>query len=220
MAYVSEHMVLPSRRSNAHIVLAAAALAVAASPVASAKTQQGATDPVRLTRTTGSNVRLAGGGKTRVVVLPGLDGCLGELYDPTTDSRYRADPTIRVLDETSVLGRVYVLVQTTANSGCNVQGYCGAGSESSLVWLEVDAKTLRITQSRTQPLVSCFDEWTLTDPVVEGYDEQQLNMRDGRLDITAERSDFEHKETTTVRVTYDRRKPRAGFATATTRRPL
>jgi hypothetical protein len=192
---------------------------VAVAP-ASAKTEQGRSDPVKITYRRGTQFQLAAGGRSRVVDLPDVGGCLEELYDPQTDKRFPGNPTFRVLDETAAGGKWYVLMQSIANAGCNVQGLCGAGNESGLHWLEIDKKTLRVTSRQWQPLVSCFDNWTFETQNAADGETERINMRNGQLDVTVEHSDYERNETTVVRVTYDRTRPRGGFQLTVKRRPL
>lgn len=68
-----------------------------------------------------------------------VKGCLSTLYDQTTGERYPASIDIELLGESANESGEVLLLLASANARCSVQSQCGAGTNSTLVALQLDS---------------------------------------------------------------------------------
>src|SRR5687768_14173299 len=86
----------------------------------------------------GKRIRIvAGTERTLVDLTDDVSGCL-ELFDPTISQRRTRQPLrIKVIDRVRKDDKYYLALLTSAQSNCNVQGYCGAATDITLIWLKL-----------------------------------------------------------------------------------
>ncbi len=173
-------------------------------------------DPIRIYGLQEAKLRFQLGRNSRVLDLKAdLNGCWTAIYDPE-NSKLSSEKIVlfpRVLDEVTKSGFWYVLSQINLTSGCNVQGYCGAGSVTQVLWFKFDRQLKAI--KRQSVMVS--DCATNIEPLKfsgrGGFDDIQttLEMRGGMLEVSYERADFGTKINTVSKLRYDRRRPENGL---------
>lgn len=97
--------------------------------------QQSREDEVRVTAFPVGMFRLSAGRLTANVNLRDqLSGCRSGTYDGTDpDSRPSGEARTRVIDLVNKNGAWYLTFQATLQGNCNVQGMCGAGTDTTLV---------------------------------------------------------------------------------------
>jgi hypothetical protein len=171
-------------------------------------------DPVRVTSLNDGRLRFAKG-RTRVVydLNADISGCAGPLFDGGTGQKFGGSVRARVLDQTVQTGFWYVVMQVTTNTGCNVQGMCGAGVSVDVIWLKFDAK-LKLLARQAAMVEDCRTSLELTRFEGKRSDAQDviLETRGGVLSLESKLSDFEKKTATLTILRYDRRKPDRGLA--------
>jgi hypothetical protein len=84
----------------------------------------------------GKRIRIVAGTKLTLVDLKDdISGCL-ELVDPHAPRPIAKRPLgIRVIDRVRKDNKDYLVLLTSAQSNCNVQGFCGAATDYTLFWL-------------------------------------------------------------------------------------
>ena len=97
--------------------------------------------------------------------------------------------------------------QATLNSGCNVQGLCGAGIDVSLVWLKLTPE-LRVVARQAEMIENCVTsrrvtEWTgRRSAQEEFYDRPLLELRGGVMTVVSVVSDYTKKLDTLTTLSY------------------
>lgn len=184
--------------------------------------QQGKQDPIRITSLNDGRFRFTLGGHSAVLDLRGsIGGCTASLYDGGSGQQYGGSVRARVLDEVQRAGWWYVLMQVNTNSGCNVQGLCGAGFSTDLIWLKLDVG-LKAAARQTARVEDCLTNTELTRFVGkqrEG-DSAALEMRGGVLSLEASTTDYTAKKVGVLNLRYDRRSPERGLLLTRTTKPL
>jgi hypothetical protein len=179
----------------------------------SQRATQSASDPIRITSLNDGRFRFAQRATQLVYNFQAdLSGCAGTLYDGATGEKYGGSVRARVLDETNRGKLWYVVMQVTTNSGCNVQGMCGAGVSVDVIWLKFDA-TLKLFKKQAVMVEDCRSSTELTrfdGKSVDGQD-TALEMRNGVLNLQSSRNDYDKKTTSVLSLRYDRRTPERGF---------
>jgi len=189
--------------------------------------QQSARDPLRVSAFKNGVFGLSLGGVKTSVRLEGIAGCTSGTYDGS-DPRSRpsgGEAEARVLDLVQKSGFWYLTFQTTLNSGCNVQGFCGAGSAVSLVWLKLES-SLRVVGQRVEILQNCVSNTLLTRwsgrstaNASDAYS-PKLELRSGVLELTYESNDYDKKVNTVSNLVYEHRAPERGFKVSSVQAPL
>ena len=115
-------------------ILVLAGLAFAQS---SQRAVQSVKDPIQITSLNDGRFKFFKGSRRAVYNLQAnIHGCTGTIFDFSTGKKFGGSVRARVLDQVSKPGLVYVVMQVTTNTGCNVQGMCGAGTTTDLIWLK------------------------------------------------------------------------------------
>lgn len=142
-----------------------------------------------------------------------ISGCI-VTYD-------RGDPKHRNMDTTSFSkmdevvrgGKTYLLLESEINSGCNVSGECGAATDLTLVWLELNDR-LKIVKKEAVVVQSCF--WGDINFVDE--DNSDMKLIKGQLSVTIETNRYKTGlEYSVSTVTYDRAHAEDGLVVKTTK---
>jgi hypothetical protein len=193
------------------LVLFGFALAQQVQPAAQSKK-----DPIQIVGMRDAQLRFQLGRSSRILDLRNdLNGCWSAIFD-ATDSKTPPEAVLlvpRVLDEIQKSGFWYLVLQINLNSGCNVQGYCGAGSVTQVFWFKFDRQLKAV--ARDSVMVS--DCATNIEPIKfdgkGGFDdiETQLEMRGGKLEVSFQKADFSKKINTVSSLVYDRRVPEKGM---------
>src|SRR5215813_8195868 len=84
----------------------------------------------------GKRIRIvAGTERTLVNLTDDISGCL-DLFAPILSQRRIILPLgIKIIDKVRKDDKYYLVLLAEAQSNCNVQGYCGAASDHTLIWL-------------------------------------------------------------------------------------
>lgn len=144
-----------------------------------------------------------------------LNGCWTAIFDATDSKTPPAKVVLfpRVLDEVLKAGFWYVTLQINLNSGCNVQGYCGAGSVTQVLWFKYD-RNLKAIKRQSVMVSDCATSTELLKFAGRGgFDDinTELEMRGGALELSFERADFNTKINTVSTLRYDRHFPEKGL---------
>ncbi|WP_425146496.1 hypothetical protein [Deinococcus sp.] len=140
------------------LLLSGAVLAATGLPA-----QQSQRDAVRVTAFPKGIFRLTSGRLSNQVNLGSqLPGCTSGLYDGSDPGSRPSGgaATTRVIDLVRKGTAWYLTFQTTLNSGCNVQGLCGAGTSSALIWLKL-TPALRVAAKQLEVIEDCPSNLTL-----------------------------------------------------------
>ncbi|WP_019586791.1 hypothetical protein [Deinococcus apachensis] len=184
--------------------------------------EQGRGDAIRVTSLNDGRFRFVLGPAQSVLDLgSGLSGCTGSLYDGATGEQYGGNVRARVLDEVRGAGFWYVVMQVNTNTGCNVQGLCGAGLSTDMLWLKLDVR-LRAVARQAASVEDCGTDTELTqfDGRRPEGDDPRLEMRGGVLSLESRQDDYTRKVTTVTALRYDRRSPERGLVRSTRQMPL
>jgi hypothetical protein len=170
-------------------------------------------DPIQITSLNDGQFRFARG-RTRTVydLKSSLSGCYGALFDGATGQKLGGSVRARVLDQTAQKGFWYVVMQVTTNTGCNVQGMCGAGLSEDVIWLKFDA-TLKLLARQAAMVEDCRTSMELSrfDGKRKEGEGVILETRAGVLSLDSKLSNFEKKTATLTTLRYDRRTPDRGL---------
>ena len=183
---------------------------------------QGKNDPVKITYLQHGVLKLQSRtAQTTVNVKKDLYGCL-RLYDGS-DPKSRPATTdaisIRVLDEVVKGDKVFLLLQISTGSGCNVQGRCGAGEEIGVYWWQFNS-ALKPESYQHALITSCqqdveLEEW---DSKRNNDQELKLDMRNGKLALKYTDHDYgQNKGDKSYSLTYDRTAPEQGLQISETK---
>ena len=162
----------------------------------------------------GKRIRIVAGTERTVVNLTDdVSGCL-ELFDPTISQRRTRQPLrIKVIDRVSKDDKHYLVLLAEAPSNCNVQGYCGAGTDFTLIWLKLDAG-LKLDRKQSALIVGCKENIYPTDPEYDSQDWPVIKLVRGRLTIEYGNT-IDDVVRTLSQLVYDRKFPERGFAITT-----
>ncbi len=200
------------------LLLALAGCTVAAAQ-AGVPAQQSRQDPVRVTAFPQGVFRLASGRLASTVNLKEeIAGCTTGIYD-LTDPKSRpsgGEADTRVLDLVRKGGAWYLTFQATLNSGCNVQGMCGAGTATTLVWLKL-TPALKVAAKQAEVIEDCaanigIDQYTgMKTGATEPY-ATLLELRRGRMEVVSVLPDYDKKTDTLTTVRYQHAFPEKGLS--------
>lgn len=143
-----------------------------------------------------------------------VSGCI-VVYDSSDPKARKVDTTdISLFDSVVKGGKTYVVLQAEINSGCNVNGECGAATDTTLVWLKLNNR-LQVESKKAVVVQSCF--WGDINLTEESGD---IKLKGGKLSIQVEtnlyKTDLEYSVST---IDYDRATPEKGLVVKTDKPP-
>ena len=203
-------------------ILVLAGLAFAQS---SQRAAQSAKDPIQITSLNDGRFRFVKGSRSAVYSLRvSINGCTGTIFDFSTGKKFGGSVRARVLDQVSKPGLVYVVMQVTTNTGCNVQGMCGAGTTTDLIWLKFDTN-LKVIARASAMIADCATSTEITElnnKPATGFEDQELKleMRGGVLQLRYQDDDFTNKTTTVTTLRYNHRTPERGLVISSVKTKL
>jgi uncharacterized protein len=101
-------------------------------------------------------VKLTYGNLKKIINLGGhIGGCLGKLYDFTTNESIASAPGIGIVSILKKPKITTLLLITTTSPNCNIQGQCGAGVHTDLIALTISDK-LDIVSLNSFTLDDCY----------------------------------------------------------------
>jgi len=158
----------------------------------------------------GKRIRIVAGTKRTLVNLTDdISGCL-ELYDTYFPERTWKIPLgIKVLDRVSKDGKYYLVLLTSAQSNCNVQGYCGAATDYNMVWLKLSA-SLKLEEKKSVLLEHCNSHISIIDPKRGDQVDPPIKFVGGSLTIEYGNA-LDDRARMLSRLVYDRKFPEQGF---------
>jgi hypothetical protein len=173
-------------------------------------------DSIQITGLQDAKLRFQNGRHSRTLDLKAdLNGCWSALFDPRDSKSSPEKITLlpRVLDEVFKAGFWYVTLQINLNGGCNVQGYCGAGSVTQVLWFKFDRNLQAITRQSVMVSDCATNIELLKFTGRGGFDDlnTELEMRDGKLELSFQKANFSTKINTVSKLRYDRRLPEKGL---------
>ncbi|HKQ92786.1 MAG TPA: hypothetical protein VJZ77_19155 [Blastocatellia bacterium] len=162
----------------------------------------------------GKRIRIvAGTERTLVDLTDDVSGCL-ELFDPTISQRRTRQPLrIKVIDRVRKDDKYYLVLLTSAQSNCNVQGYCGAATDITLIWLKL-AAGLKLEEKQSAVIVGCRTNIDVADPQYDKRDELVIKLVRGRLAIEYGNT-LDDDVQSLSQLVYDRKFPERGFVMTT-----
>jgi hypothetical protein len=162
----------------------------------------------------GKRIRIVAGTERTLVNLDDdISGCL-DLFDPTLSQRRTNRPLgIKVIDRVSKGAKHYLVLLAEAQSNCNVQGYCGAASDHTLIWLKLGAG-LKLEEKQSTVIEDCKSNISVADPEYDRLDELVIKVVRGMLAIEYGNT-FDADVRTLSQLVYDRRLPEQGFVITT-----
>lgn len=213
-------MRLSLRRVGLLLVLLGPASARSApqSPVAQSSVAQSPNDPVRVTSLGNGTFRLSRGRVSRVADLrSGISGCWGRLYDrsqgqgPATQGS--GSVSARVLDLARRAGHWYLVLQIDTNSRCDIQGPCGAATNTDVLWLKF-TPGLALAARQATPVATCTPDTELTRGAGRRPGEGRppaLELSDGVLALESRTRHHDGTPDLLTTLRYDRRTPERGL---------
>jgi hypothetical protein len=162
----------------------------------------------------GMRIRIVAGTKRTLVDLTDdVSGCL-DLFDPHTPKLKMKQPLgIKVIDRVRKDDKYYLVLLTSAQSNCNVQGHCGAATDSTLIWLKLGAG-LKLEEKQSAVIVGCMTNIDVVDPQYDSRDKLVIKSVRGRLAIEYGNT-FDDDVRTLSQLVYDRKFPEQGFVITT-----
>lgn len=150
----------------------------------SAPATQSSRDLVRVTALGGGRVRLVQGQTRQVADLSrDINGCTARLYDSLTGTQGDLGYSLRVLDLASRGQFWYLLLEANSGPNCNVQGECGAATNTDVLWLKLSRK-LQVLEKRVLNVEDCRRGTVLLPKPGEEF--VNLSLNKGVLDIALE----------------------------------
>jgi hypothetical protein len=197
------------------------------SPAQSSPAQQASSDPIKITAFPNAIFKFRQGSLNSSINLRGdIAGCTSKIYDGTNPKleSVTAVASTRVIDQIRKGKFWYTVFQTVLNSGCNVQGICGAASNVSIVWLKLDTK-LKVISRKAVIVVECLTNTSLTKWIGKTGEEMndlidpKLQMQAGKLELEFQTNDYTRQKTVSS-LRYDRRLPEKGLVVSSKTFPI
>jgi hypothetical protein len=162
----------------------------------------------------GKRIRIVAGTERTLVNLTGdISGCL-DLFDPILPQRRINRPLgIKVIDRVSKGAKRYLVLLAEAQSNCNVQGYCGAASDHTLIWLKL-AAGLKLEEKQSAVIEDCKSNIYVADTAYDRLDKLVIKLVRGRLAIEYGNT-IDDEVRTLSQLVYDRKFPERGFVITT-----
>jgi hypothetical protein len=162
----------------------------------------------------GKRIRIVAGTKRTLVDLTGdVSGCL-DLFDPHTPKwRLKQPLGIKVIDRVRKDNKYYLVLLTSAQSNCNVQGRCGAATDSTLIWLKLGA-SLELEEKQSAVIEDCPRNVSVVAQDDSVKEEPAIKLTGGKLTIEYGNT-FDDEVRTLSQLVYDRRFPEHGLVIST-----
>jgi hypothetical protein len=167
----------------------------------------------------GKRIRIvAGTERTLVNLTDDISGCL-DLFDPIlsqrriTQRRINRPLGIKVIDKVRKDDKYYLVLLAEAQANCNVQGYCGAGSDHTLIWLKL-AAGLKLEEKQSAVTEDCKSNIYVADRTVDRLYKLVIKLVRGRLAIEYGNT-IDDEVRTLSQLVYDRKFPERGFVITT-----
>jgi hypothetical protein len=162
----------------------------------------------------GKQIRIvAGTERTLVDLTDDISGCL-DLFDPHSP-KYRSKELlwIKVLDRVRKDDKRYLVLLARAQSNCNVQGFCGAATDHTLIWLKLGAG-LKLEEKQSAVIEKCKSNINVNDSEYDRQGGMVIKLVRGRLAIEYGNT-IDDDVRTLSRLVYDRKFPEQGFVITT-----
>ena len=162
----------------------------------------------------GKRIRIvAGTERTLVDLTDDVSGCL-ELFDPHYPKwRLKQPLGIKVIDRVRKDNNYYLVLLTSAQSNCNVQGYCGAATDSTLIWLKLGAG-LKLEGKQSAVIEDCRRNVYMVASDDSMKEEPAVKLASGRLTIEYGNT-IDDEVRALSQLVYDRKFPERGFVITT-----
>jgi hypothetical protein len=161
----------------------------------------------------GKRIRIvAGTERTSVDLTNDVSGCL-YLFDSYPPKRVSRPPLgIKVIDKVRKDDKYYLVLLTSANSNCNVQGHCGTTIDHTLIWLKFGA-SLKLEKKQSAIILG---RRLYIHPIDPDYDTEEpaIKLVSGKLTIEYGNT-LEDDVRTISQLVYDRNFPEQGFIITT-----
>jgi hypothetical protein len=186
---------------------------------------QSKSDPIKVFGQANGKLRFALGRNSRTLTVGDeLAGCSSKMFDggdPKTPP-YTVVLEPRVIDQVQRKGFWYVTLQINLIGGCNINGLCGAGGASNVLWVKFDP-ALNILTHKTVIISDCRSNLELTRFTGRGGTdgiETELEMRNGKLELVFEDLDYSANTKLVTTLRYDRHQPHKGLVVSSKRLAL
>ena len=174
---------------------------------------QAAGDPIRTTSLDNGSFRFVQGRTARLLDLgASLSGCRGPLRDGVSGRQEHGSVQARVLDMVRRAGFWYVVMQVDTNANCDIQGACGAATDSDVLWLRLTPR-LALAARQAVPVSTCLPVTELVRFSGRRPDETQppaLELSGGVLALES-RTEAGDAPARRLTLRYDRRAPERGL---------
>jgi hypothetical protein len=163
----------------------------------------------------GKQIRIAAGTEQTLVDLTDdISGCL-DLFDYSypPPRKWKQPLEIKIIDRVGKDDKRYLVLLTRAQSNCNVQGFCGAATDHTLIWLKLGA-ALKLEEKKSAVIEKCKSNIYVNDSEYNKQDELVIKLVRGRLAIEYGNT-IDDDVRTLSRLVYDRKFPEQGFVITT-----
>jgi hypothetical protein len=172
-------------------------------------------DPLELQLLPNGMIRVVEGARAHQIDLrDDIVGCLGPLFDPTSDERHDGGDRKTVLDATQENGEHFVVLSAEAPANCDIQGKCGgAPLNMTLIWLRIGAD-LSLKSKQAFAVEDCWQSRGLDGERLDNAEwiewrEKMLSLSLGAF--TMRFTEVNADSDVSGNVTYDRRAARHGL---------
>jgi hypothetical protein len=123
---------------------------------------------------------------------------------------------VKSLDKVFKNGFYYLLLHAVAQSNWNVQSWCGATKDHTIIWLKLD-ENLRPKDKKTVSVTACKSGIFMIDPKSDDFDviDAPPKLHDGRVVVWYGNNDDYSDKNTYFELSYDRRYPEKGIPVIT-----
>jgi len=167
---------------------------------------------IKVYQARGKRIRLvAGKERTLIDLTDDVSGCL-DVFDPHAPIAKRP-LEIKVIDRVRKDDKDYLVLLTGAQSNCNVQGFCGAAVNLTLIWLKLGAG-LKLEEKKAVVIEDCRFDIYIKDHDYDRLDYPQVRLVRGNLTVEYGKT-LDDNDRNLSRLAYDRKSPEQGFVITT-----
>jgi hypothetical protein len=170
---------------------------------------------IKVSPARGKRIRIVAGAEQAYINLTDdVSGCL-DLFDPHSETyRWKQPLWIKVIDRVRKDDKHYLVLLARAQSNCNVQGYCGAATDHTLIWLKLGAG-LKLEEKKSAIIEDCKSNIYLIDSAYDRLDGRPIiKLVSGRLTVEYGKT-LDDNVRTLSRLVYDRKFSEQGFVITT-----